>query len=1339
MKRSTSRMISLCLMVLAFLVGSAAAEAQNPPLRVSEIPEPITHPVSGDKVVVIPQNWKSLYPFSARFPAADKDLGAHIIELEAANFTTVGLTAVKRTGQRSFERPDLSSFASELVREPFVHAETDLFLVQAGSPEQQVELRQQLEAMGLEIRGYYPRHAYLVRLDASQKQELAQLKSVFWMGYFQPAWKIAPKLEYIIESDPQRELELTVSFDRAILKTEAALREELNGLGVSILEVDQNDESFRVTLRGAAVTARRLAASAGCLRVEREPSGGLLVNTARTSANTTTGRGAQAGPIMDVEDVWARGIRGEGQIAAVADTGLSTGNLSTLHRDFGQVGSSTNPPRVIQTYALARPSPANWDDDNTLPGGGHGTHVTGLLLGNGVRSGSQPQNNLFPPGSYTGIAPKANLVFQSIMNDDGAIDGLPNDLGTLYLPPYQDGARVHSNSWRYFANGSYDFRASDTDEFAWDYKDMVLVFGVGNEGADVFGGPDGVIESDSIGSPAVAKNVIAVGATENYRPGFVLEDPAGDCTSSDGVEQKTWGWYGTRYFPPPFQNPYTVAPIFSDLFADHASGMAPFSSRGPTNDDRIKPDLVAPGGFITSTRTNRNQTFEHAGTCGITASLKTHYLNKEGTSMATPLVAGAAVLTRQYYKEGWHPNGSLTTHSSAVAGDGFNPSAALVKATLIHGAFDLTPGQYGVGSTQEVPPGWDGTNNLPNNASGYGRVDLEGALFPGSGFGHSPGRKMAVHDVTPGLATGQQDEYTFQVSSTSDPLTVTLVWTDPEASPGSGRRLVNDLNLTVIAPNGTVYLPNGIDRTTGSADSRNNVEQARVTSPQTGTWTVRVNGASIPGNGDAGTTTQPYALVASAVLSTGTNLPPVCQNDSFTTPQDTQLSIFLGNLLGNDSDPDSDPLWLWSYDLTTAQGGTNDTGHIGGFNYTPATGFTGTDSFSYTIADRGDGTGLTDTCTVFVQVTPTTFADTFTGNGPVNGRQTEVGGAVWSARAGARTSAGTVVDNAAIGGVPLKLKAERTAATVAISADVDPTSSDWVGVGFANAATAPYWNSGELWVLLRPNGNYAVRTQSGLLSSGAIPGTPTNGYHQVEVQYAISTNLATVLINGTAVVSSQSLPATPNVQYAGFHMNRSAEGGGKVDNFEVTLGSNVLASDSFTGGGPLHGRSVDVGGVTWSAEPAAVLGGGRVIDSASIGGIPFDPSTLPGTPTVALTADVNPTSSDWVGVGFADAAASPYWSSGELWVLLQPNGNYIAYALGSQLATGTIPGTATNGFHQVEVRYATGSNQATILLNGTAVVSAQTLTSAPNISHAGFHMARAGGAKIDNFEVGPMP
>jgi len=185
---------------------------------------------------------------------------------------------------------------------------------------------------------------------------------------------------------------------------------------------------------------------------------------------------------------------------------------------------------------------------------------------------------------------------------------------------------------------------------------------------------------------------------------------------------------------------------------------------------------------------------------------------------------------------------------------------------LINGAWDMSPGQYGTGATREIPAGWDTGHDLPNNVEGYGRVDLEHTLFPGSGWGDDPARKLVVHDVSPGLTTGSADAYTFTVTSAANPLTVTLAWTDPFAATGAGVKLVNNLDLDVRSPGGaTRYQPNRRDTTFTSIDTVNNVEQVIVTSPASGAWSIRVLGTGVPGNGQSGTTTQPYALVISGI------------------------------------------------------------------------------------------------------------------------------------------------------------------------------------------------------------------------------------------------------------------------------------------------------------------------------------------------------------------------------------------------------------------------------------------------------------------------------------------
>jgi outer membrane protein assembly factor BamB len=860
MAGSIRRSIALVGVSLVVLAPAVTTAQEGPPGRESSSEDQ-------ELVVVIPPDWKETYPFSARFQ--DTEGAAHVIDLAAARFATDGLVDFGRA--RTFREPDLSTFPASNVREAFgaaalVGAERDLgirdlFIVQARDAKAQVTLRQFLERARIPILDYIPDDAYLVRLDSRSHSLLGAQSDVFWIGLFQPAYRVAPDLDFILQADPGHQLRLRLRLDPETYASEDDVRAAIGAVpDATVVDVVRGRNDWIVRVDGPVTLARTFSALPGVTWVERFLEARLFNNVARTSGDVPTGRGAAAGPIMDVEDVWARGIRGEGQIAAAADTGLSTGDNTTpdsLHWDFGQVGSATNPMRVIKAYGPARAG--IWDDPN--PNGGHGTHTSGSIVGNGIRSGSDPFTNTFPPGSFAGTAPKAQFVFQSIMNAGGTLS-VPADLNFLFQPPYDDGARVHSNSWGSPVNGAYDTTAQTLDQFAWDHKDMVITFAAGNEGTDQ-SGQDGVINTDSIASPGTAKNCITVGASENYRPTFVYEYPQGDCTG-DALNQMTWGWFDYLTFP--------ESPIYEDLMADNASGMVPFSSRGPADNQRFKPEVVAPGSGIISTRTNQSQAYEQWGICNVPVAQRPYYLSMGGTSMANPLTAGAATLVRQYYVDGWHANDSDVTNTPAVPAQGFNPSSALVKATLINGAWNMAPGQYGnVGLQPEIPPNWDRSaappRILPNNAEGYGRVDVEASLFPGSGWGRSPSRRMLARDVTPGLVTSGRDSRTYGVGSSSDPLIVTLVWTDPYAATAAATKCVNNLDLEVTSPSGKKYNPNKVDSSGASftRDTYNTVEQVKVTAPETGAWTIDVVGTAVPGNAVPGTTTQPFAVVVSAV------------------------------------------------------------------------------------------------------------------------------------------------------------------------------------------------------------------------------------------------------------------------------------------------------------------------------------------------------------------------------------------------------------------------------------------------------------------------------------------
>lgn len=188
--------------------------------------------------------------------------------------------------------------------------------------------------------------------------------------------------------------------------------------------------------------------------------------------------------------------------------------------------------------------------------------------------------------------------------------------------------------------------------------------------------------------------------------------------------------------------------------------LAEFSSRGPTGDGRRKPDVVAPGMHIQSARANPNTKGECDDSEGVAF--------KAGTSMATPAVSGAAALIRQYFEEGWYVSGV------ASPDDGFSPRASLVKAVLVNGAVELQGVQDD--QTKQVSE----TSAYDMN-QGYGRVNLSKSL-PIAGKNTIKG--VFVNSNT--LSTGDTDVYEVRIdreNGCNEPLSVSLVWTDPPVGP----------------------------------------------------------------------------------------------------------------------------------------------------------------------------------------------------------------------------------------------------------------------------------------------------------------------------------------------------------------------------------------------------------------------------------------------------------------------------------------------------------------------------------------------------------------------------
>ncbi|MEO8678124.1 MAG: CARDB domain-containing protein [Vicinamibacterales bacterium] len=690
-----------------------------------------------------------------------------------------------------------------------------------------------ITAEGADIHEYLPNFAFRVRMAPPDAARVRQLPFVAAVTPFQPANKFARRLAR-------------------------------NGRRPYVVRLE----------RGADVNAVKAALAATGAQVLRR--GGSLLTIAADSAQLDLL--AQVDGLAGVEDYVPRikhnefgggvimgsnaanlgGFDGSSQTIAIADTGLGNGTAAGAHAGIAaaRVSSIFNWPGTPDVCFDTIVDDGAADVDT-----GHGTHVATAALGAG---------NLLGVGR--GTAPAANLVFQSIENyaipsllcsliyglpEGYYLVGVPADLGDLFQQGYNTGARVHSDSWGSEVGGEYTADSESTDAFVWSHRDMAITFSAGNSGFDL--DADGVVDATSINSPATAKNVITVGASENDRQSHWGCDPSlgyTTCAAQGGMNDIFT--YGAAW-----PDRYPANPLKDDPSAGNAEQMAAFSSRGPTVDGRIKPDVVAPGTWNLSGYSDkfqqqydaspnpRNGLYQYDG-WGFPADQDYKYMG--GTSMAAPLVAGGAAVVRDFY----------------VKHHGHQATAALVKATLINSAVDLL---------DENNDGlFDNANPIPNIHEGWGRVDLARA---------TDGSHLFDDETTP-LATGSSATFTFDVSNPGLPFKATVAWTDYPSSASATVNLVNDLDLTVVAPDGTTYRGNafagGWSVAGGAPDRLNNVENVYVFAAQAGTWSVTVSGYNVPVG------PQPFALVVDTGSQGGSTLPIVRVSAADNTATEAGLS-----------------------------------------------------------------------------------------------------------------------------------------------------------------------------------------------------------------------------------------------------------------------------------------------------------------------------------------------------------------------------------------------------------------------------------------------------------------
>jgi subtilisin family serine protease len=419
----------------------------------------------------------------------------------------------------------------------------------------------------------------------------------------------------------------------------------------------------------------------------------------------------------------------------------------------------------------------------------HATHVAGTLGGSGAGSYSAGGE----PFQWRGVAPGVIIESYSYEASESGIDlySDPGDLESDYddaintfqvdLSNNSIGSNVCSNFFPCEITGDYGATAALLD----------------------------AIVGGSLGRPLP---IVWAAGNERKNVGVC---PGGHCCRCVAAGVHTFDGYHSTAPPACAKNPIVVGAVYSDT-----DEVTMFSSFGPCDDGRLRPDVVAPGCQLT-------------GDEGITSSVPAvAYQAICGTSMATPAVTGLTALL-------------IEEHRRVFPGEDDLLNATL-KALLIHAAQDI---------------GAEG----PDYQTGYGSVRLLPAveLIGDEGF---------LEDT---IEHGLIKTFLVSVDWGDEELKVTLVWDDAPGAPELERALVNDIDVRVIDPESRTHWPWTLDAALPAApavrlreDRLNNVEQVVVRGSDMpsgvlpiGMWVVQVVGH------DIATGVQTFSLTATPTLS----------------------------------------------------------------------------------------------------------------------------------------------------------------------------------------------------------------------------------------------------------------------------------------------------------------------------------------------------------------------------------------------------------------------------------------------------------------------------------------
>lgn len=636
---------------------------------------------------------------------------------------------------------------------------------------------------GVTVVQSFPNLAMVIHV-ASAGMRFDTLPGVDWAGELEPEWRVSPHVTKAPAGSTGRAVVMMVNAPNL----EDTLR-RLGDLGVAFTLPERLTAPwFPLRGTGGRELVGQVAALEHVLWIEPDPD---KVMHDEVQALALSGQHTSWQPDPPGYKAWLASVGLDDLstvVVDVADDGWDTGDMAVgnHHPDFDDAAGATS--RVIYLNDLC--------GDGNHGAGGHGTINMAIAFGDGAGTA------LVDPDGYsygTGVAPTARGGNTKIFNDGGSF--CPTTMTSITSPAQAAGAHITSNSWGAATYGGYNADAAEYDLLVRDannnpgdgLQEFTIVFSAGNSGP-----ADG-----QTGSPGTAKNVITSGASENVR----------DDGQLDGC---------------------------GDSNADSFQDLTDFTSPGPTEDGRIKPDAVSPGNHVQGAASQWSG-FDGSSVCGgpdndfaappgdaYWPPGQTWYTWSSGTSHSCPGMAGTAALIYEWYLDEY----------------GATPSPAMNKAIMLAGSDDIAGGADGNGGVIAA---------LPNSRQGWGLVNLSRVI-------DAAGRYAFDQEH---VFTSSGEDFTpvplFTVVDPTEPVRIMLAYTDapgnPNATPTGG--LGNDLDLEVTAA-GDVYLGNsfsgGFSQTGGTADAVNNVEAVYLPPGAAGTFSVRVIASSvaddaIPGDG----------------------------------------------------------------------------------------------------------------------------------------------------------------------------------------------------------------------------------------------------------------------------------------------------------------------------------------------------------------------------------------------------------------------------------------------------------------------------------------------------------